>query len=87
VSTTVEEGNRGKTDAEQLEHAVHLGRTLLTHNRVDFEILAEAYREEGKSHRGILLAVRRSPYEITQRLLVILNTVTADEMIDQVRYI
>ena len=31
--------------------------------------------------------VRRSPYEIVRRLLIILNHVTADEMENQLRYI
>jgi hypothetical protein len=38
-------------------------------------------------HYGVIFAVRRSPQEIAQRLLVILNQVTADEMQNQVRYI
>jgi hypothetical protein len=32
-------------------------------------------------HYGVIFAVRRSPQEIAQRLLVILNQVTADEML------
>jgi hypothetical protein len=38
-------------------------------------------------HYGVIFAVRRSPQEIAQRLLVILNQVRADEMQNQVRYI
>jgi len=38
-------------------------------------------------HYGIILAFRRPPQEMAQRLLVILNQVTADEMENQVRYI
>ncbi len=36
---------------------------------------------------GMILAVRHNPYEITRRLLLILNHVTADEMENQLRYI
>jgi hypothetical protein len=35
----------------------------------------------------MILAVRRSPYDIARRLLRILNQVTADEMVSQVQYI
>jgi hypothetical protein len=38
-------------------------------------------------HHGIILAVRRRPYEIARRLILILNQVTADEMRDQLRYV
>ncbi len=85
--TTLESGNLGKNDAEQLEFAVGEKRVLLTHNRVDFENLAEEYFEQGKTHYGIILAIRRFPNETAQRLLEILNYTTADEMINQIRYI
>ena len=45
------------------------------------------YLEAGHRHYGIIIAVRRSPYEIVRRLLIVLNRVTADEMENQVRYI
>ena len=85
--TTREAGQLGRNDAEQLGYAVSQGRTLLTHNRVDFEGLAQTYASTGQSHHGIVIAVRRQPYELARRLLLILDRVTADEMQDQVRYI
>ena len=87
VLTTLEAGSLGKSDAEQLEFAVIQKRVLLTHNRVDFEILAKEYFEQNKTHYGIIIAVRRLPNEMTQRLLDVLNYTTADEMINQIRYI
>jgi hypothetical protein len=87
VTTTVEAGQLGKTDAEQLAYAVSQELALLTHNRVHFEILAQEYSAEGRTHFGIILASRHSPYEILRRLLLLLDQVTADEMQDQVRYI
>ena len=85
--TTTEAGQKGKADDDQLAFAASQQWTLLTHNRVDFEELAQQYFADGKTHSGIIIAARRDPYEIGQRLLIILNNVTADEMIDQVRYI
>jgi hypothetical protein len=60
---------------------VSQARTLVTHNRTDFEELVHAYFASGQMHYGVIFAVRRSPQEIAQRLLVILNQVTADEML------
>jgi hypothetical protein len=49
----------------------------------DFEELARQYIIAGKSHSGIIVAVRRPPYEITRRLLALLDRVTAEEMDNQ----
>lgn len=87
VLTTLDAENLGKNDAEQLEFAVNHKKVLLTHNRVDFENLAKQYFEQNKIHYGIIIAVRRLPNEMAQRLLEILNQNTADEMINQIRYI
>jgi predicted nuclease of predicted toxin-antitoxin system len=85
--TTRDAHQRGRSDAEQLAYAADQKKTFLTHNRVDFEDLAREYWASGRSHHGIIFAVRRIPHEIVRRLLPLLNQVTADEMIDQVRYL
>jgi len=87
VATTQEAGQLGKSDEEQLAHAVDQQKTFFTHNRIDFERIAEEYFATNKEHQGIIIGVRRQPYEIARRLLVILNNVTADEMKSQLRYI
>ncbi len=87
VLTALEAGQLHKSDLEQLEYSTSQRRVLLTHNRADFEALAVSYFANGKTHHGIIVAVRRSPNEIVKRLLIILNQVTADEMQNQVRYI
>lgn len=87
ASTTQESGQLARSDAEQLKYAASQRKTLLTHNRADFEALARQYFSTGQAHHGIIIAVRRTPYEIVQRLLTILNQVTADEMQNQLRYI
>ena len=87
VTTTVEAGQRHNDDDAQLAYAVTHDKTFLTHNRADFEARAQAYFTAGQRHPGIIIAVRRSPYEIAQRLLIILNAVTADEIRNQIRYI
>jgi hypothetical protein len=87
VVTTQEVGQLQNSDAEQLAYAVSQHKTLLTHNRVDFEVLAQTYFAAGQPHDGIIVAVRRPPREMTRRLLRIFNAVTAEEMHNHVRYI
>jgi hypothetical protein len=87
VVTTVGEGRLHQDDEAQLAFATAEQRVLLTHNRVHFEELATQYFAAGRSHAGIIIAVRRSPYEIAHRILVLLDQVTADEMQNQIRYI
>ena len=87
VTTTVEAGNLGKSDAEQLAHAATRQQTFLTHNRADFERLAQEYFAAGRTHYGIVIAVRRPARELAMRLLTVLNQVTADEVENQLRYI
>lgn len=87
VQTTREVSHMGAADDEQLIYAVSQRRALLTHNRDDFARLAQEYFEGGRSHYGVIVAVRRPPHEIVRRLLLILNQTTSDEMENQVIYI
>jgi len=87
VTTTQAAGQIGTTDANQLAFAASQRKAILTHNRVHFEALAQAYFEEKKTHSGIIIAVRRPPKELSQRLLILLNAVTADEIENQILYI
>jgi hypothetical protein len=87
VVTTRDAGQLKKSDEEQLTYAVDHQKTFVSHNRADFEEIAQEYFSSGKAHYGIILAVRHSPQEIVRRLLIILNQVTADEMQNQIRYI
>jgi len=87
VLTTQEANRIGSSDAEQLSFAVQNKMALLTHNREDFEKLFREYLYTGKKHHGIIIAQQKLPQEIVRRLLKILNTVTADEFENQIRYI
>jgi hypothetical protein len=78
----------GRDDDAQLKLAVSQGRAFVTHNRHDFEVRHHRYLDEGARHHGIVIAKRRSRDEITvARLLDLLNSVTADEMQMQLRYV
>jgi hypothetical protein len=87
ATTTQEAGMTGRGDPEQLAYAVGREAAMLAHNREDYEALAEEYFAAGQTHYGIIIAVRRRPYELARRLLSILNTTTADEMENQLRYV
>ena len=75
------------SDPEQLNYAVSQQRALVTHNRGDFEELVQQYFATGQKRYGVFLAVRRPPQKIAKLLMNILNQITADEMVNQVRYI
>lgn len=87
ATTTLQAGNLGASDLDQLAYASDQRMTLLTHNRRDFETLTQKYFRSGQNHQGVIIAVRRPPREIVQRLLKILNSTTQDEIKNQLRYI
>jgi predicted nuclease of predicted toxin-antitoxin system len=87
ITTAREHNMLGKPDDEQLAYATSLERCVLTHNRVDFELLHTEYVLADKSHSGIVVATRRSPYEIARRVAVLLDSLTADEIASQLLYV
>lgn len=50
ATTALEAGQLHKDDREQLAYAVSQRKTLLTHNRADFEALALGYFAGGELH-------------------------------------
>ncbi len=87
MMTAQEAGNKGLSDENQLKFASSRRMTILTHDRVDFEELAKEYFAKNKTHNGIIIVFPHSPQEISQRLIVILNNFTQDEMTNQIIYI
>ena len=87
VDTARGEGMLGAGDEDQLAFAADNERVLVTHNRVDFEILARRYFEEGRSHSRIVCAVRRPSHECARRLMALLNDRTAAEFAGHLLYI
>ena len=73
VFTALDERMLGKSDKEQLEHAIKLKCTFLTHNRIHFEKLATKFFEDNKEHYGIILANRRNIYEQARRIARLLE--------------
>jgi len=87
ATTAREEGMLGESDSKQLIFAVSFNRCLLTHNRLDFEKLHINYLTNNQIHAGILIAKRRNPYEIAERVVILLDTLTADEIANQLFYV
>ena len=69
VTTTQEEGRKGKQDADQLEFACENALVMVTHNRVDYQRLGVEYFESGRSHFGIILAIQRPTRQVSTRIL------------------
>lgn len=86
ITTVSEQATLGKTDREQLEFATSVGRCILTHNRVDFERLHLQYIEENKEHFGIIIVPQKNAYEVAQRIGILVSTLTADEIRNQLLY-
>ncbi|HBB98272.1 MAG TPA: hypothetical protein DC054_23055 [Blastocatellia bacterium] len=85
--TTQQAGNLGASDRVQLEYATGPQLTLLTHNRADFEKLTQEYYSSGVEHSGVIIAVRRLPMNLVERLLGVIDSVARDEMRNQIIYI
>jgi hypothetical protein len=85
--TTRDAGRLGQPDSEQMEYATSRGMAILSQNRVDFQALHQAYIAAGLEHAGVKVAVRHRPYELTQRLLRLLNRLSSEEMRNQIIYI
>ncbi|WP_375499683.1 DUF5615 family PIN-like protein [uncultured Nostoc sp.] len=64
ATTAREQQMLGEPDQKQLAFAASIGHSILTHNRLDFEELHTNYLINSQLHAGILIAKRRSSYEI-----------------------
>ena len=87
ILTTIEAGMSGYSDDEQLAYAVSENRCLLTHNRVDYERLHLSYLQVERQHSGIIVTPQNNAHEIAKRVSIILNTLTADEICNQLLYV
>ena len=80
-------GVLGRSDDEQMLYAVSQKRAMVTHNRVDFEKQHVRFLKNGLQHYGVIVAKRRKDTEVVTKLLELLDTVTAEEMKNQLRYL
>ncbi len=88
VLTTRDAQNLGQSDQAQLSYATLHQRAIFTHNRMDFEALHVDCLHEKRAHAGILIANRRaSDLELARRIMKLLDTFTADEVVNQLLYL
>lgn len=85
---TVNEAKRGGlSDAEQLAYAADLGRTLFSFNAADYIALHLEYGTQGRMHSGIVVSKQIPIGETVRRLLHLLDTVSADDIRNQLRWL
>jgi len=74
-------------DNEQLALAAAERRAFLTFNFNDFIALHERYVADGKEHWGIIFSTEEPIGVLIHRLLRLLNSVSAEELKNQVRWL
>jgi len=88
VVTTLEAAMLGASDEDQLSLAVRLNRTIVTHNRLDFERLHVAALQAGETHCGVIIAQqRRALGETRDRLIQLLNQFDREQLANGLYYV
>ncbi len=87
VTSTIELGMAEEDDDEQLAFAVSQQRAIVSINHKHFAPLHERYIAEGKEHWGIILSTEESIPVLRRRLLSLLNSVSAEELKNQIRWL
>ncbi len=87
VVTARDEKMLGHNDTEQLDKAISLHRCLFTHNRIHYEELHRKAISGEKKHFGVIIGTRRNIYELARRIATLLDTLTADEIENQLLYV
>ncbi|HEY7034857.1 MAG TPA: DUF5615 family PIN-like protein [Thermomicrobiales bacterium] len=84
-------GNERASDEAHLAWATDQGRVVLTSDFDDYPVLADRWYLEGRDHAGIILLEQpglRHPYgRLLRRLLRLLDTLAADDMINRVEWL
>ena len=87
-ATSSQEANMlSEDDQQQLSHAVSEQRAVVTFNFRDFVFLHEQYTSDGREHWGIVLSTEESFSVLLHRLLRLLNSVRAEELRNQIRWL
>lgn len=80
-----EVGNAALDDETQIVFATNEGRVLLTHNIQDFVPIFERWWHANRNHPGIVVSQQIPLGELQRRVMRLLDTVTADEMENNLR--
>lgn len=74
-------------DEKVVAYAVGEHRAVVTFNIKHFVPLAIRYVEDGKEHYGIVVSKQLSPGELQRQVTKLLESVTAEELMNAVRYL
>jgi len=74
-------------DDRIMKYAVDEHRAVVTFNIKDFVPLAVQYYEDGKEHYGVVLSKELSRGELQKRVTKLLVNVTAEELMNSIRYL
>lgn len=85
--TVREAGWRGRKDEELLEYAVQKRMAILSHNIADFARLHKRWLAEGEEHYGIILTSTTEFRALLKQVLELLDRYTADELVNQRKFI
>lgn len=88
VALTAREAElKGRKDEELLEYAVQKKMAILSHNIADFARLHERWLAEGKEHYGVILTSTTAFRPLLKKVLELLDRFTANELINQRKFI
>ena len=74
-------------DEKIMAYAVEKHRAVVTFNVRDYVPLAVQYFEDGKEHYGVVVSKELSRGELQKRVTKLLESVTAEELMNAVRYL
>ena len=74
-------------DDKIMAYAVGEHRAIVTFNIKDYIPLAIQYVEDGKEHYGVVVSKELSHGELKRRVIKLLENVTAEELMNAVRYL
>ena len=87
VISSYEAGLNESSDPIQMAFAVSEKRTIITNNFADFRALDDDYYARGETHYGVVFCLKLGKGEMIRQLTELLNTVDADDLINQVRWL
>jgi len=87
VTSTLESEMDEANDDVQLAYAVSQQRAVVSFNHRDFAPLHDQYMTEEKDHWGIILSTEESTSALRHRLLRLLNSLSAEDVKNQIRWL
>ncbi|MBI1743923.1 DUF5615 family PIN-like protein [Candidatus Acetothermia bacterium] len=87
AATARETERKGVEDEEQLEYAVQHKMAIFSHNVADFAKLHERWLSESKEHYGIVLTSTPEFRPLLKKVLEFLDRFTAEEIMNQRKFI